>query len=56
MRVVDGPAMAGEADVVRPMTPYAAAKWMGEGYAAVYNQRYATEFVGLRITCPRQPK
>ncbi|MCA9968950.1 MAG: NAD-dependent epimerase/dehydratase family protein, partial [Anaerolineales bacterium] len=54
----DQPALpAGEADVVRPMTPYAAAKWMGEGYAAVYNQRYATEFVGLRyfnVYGPRQ--
>lgn len=48
---------AKESDPPRPMTPYAAAKLMNEQVAAVYNQSYGTEFVGLRyfnVFGPRQ--
>ncbi len=48
---------AKESDQPEPMSPYAVAKLMNEQVAAVYNQSYGTEFVGLRyfnVFGPRQ--
>lgn len=42
---------------VNPISPYAAAKYMNELYAATYNRAYGTEFIGLRyfnVYGPRQ--
>ncbi|MFT5197135.1 MAG: UDP-glucose 4-epimerase [Cellvibrionaceae bacterium] len=41
----------------KPISPYAAAKYMNELYASTYNQAYGTEFIGLRyfnVYGPRQ--
>lgn len=48
---------AQESDRPNPISPYAAAKLVNEGYAAVYNRSYGTEFIGLRyfnVFGPRQ--